>query len=142
MITKSMKTKLIYWLPPILWICLIFLVSNRPAVRTTEIYLTDFILKKTAHLIEYAVLSVLLFRSLRNTTSFRLTQLIALALALTIFYSVTDEIHQTFVPSREGRVRDVIIDAVGASTALFFLTHLPLSPSWLRRTAKAWQLTS
>jgi VanZ family protein len=33
-------------------------------------------------------------------------------------YAVTDEIHQTFVPTRNGSPVDVLIDAAGAATAM------------------------
>ena len=37
----------------------------------------------------------------------------SISLILSLIYAVTDEIHQTFVPTREGRFRDVIIDLIG-----------------------------
>ena len=43
------------------------------------------------------------------------------ALLGAMFYATTDEFHQTFVPSREGCVRDVIIDSTGAAMGLFAL---------------------
>jgi len=38
-----------------------------------------------------------------------------------MFYAASDEFHQTFVPSREGCVRDVMIDTSGALAGLFAL---------------------
>jgi VanZ family protein len=46
-----------------------------------------------------------------------LTQVSWLAFAIAIGYAITDEIHQTFVPTRNGSSVDVPIDAVGAAIA-------------------------
>ena len=32
---------------------------------------------------------------------------------ISLVFAVIDEIHQTFVPTREGTIRDVLIDAMG-----------------------------
>ena len=36
-----------------------------------------------------------------------------LAFLVTIGFAITDEIHQIFVPTRNGQVKDVFIDAIG-----------------------------
>ena len=38
---------------------------------------------------------------------------------LAALYAVTDEFHQTFVPSRQGQIVDVFIDSLGAALGLF-----------------------
>ena len=40
---------------------------------------------------------------------------------LAVLYAATDEFHQTFVPSREGCIRDVAIDSCGVALALLAL---------------------
>lgn len=64
------------------------------------------------HVIEYAILCLLILRLLPRRPH--------LAFALSVAYAATDEWHQTFVPRRGGRWTDVVIDAGGALAALLF----------------------
>jgi VanZ family protein len=36
---------------------------------------------------------------------------------ITIAFAISDEYHQTFVPGRDGNIRDVLIDSAGAGLA-------------------------
>ena len=36
-----------------------------------------------------------------------------IAILFSLFYAATDELHQAFVPGREGRPRDIFIDLFG-----------------------------
>jgi VanZ family protein len=74
---------------------------------------------------EYAVLALLLWRVLRrpaapDVPSWRWSHA-GLALALAALYAATDEFHQTFVPSRQGSVWDVLLDTTGAAIGLLCL---------------------
>jgi len=71
------------------------------------------------HMIEYAILSILLFRAFINskTPTFR-ENAIHLAIIVTILYGVTDEIHQHFVPGRVFSHLDVIANGVGSAVIL------------------------
>jgi VanZ family protein len=42
----------------------------------------------------------------------------ALVLALVALYAASDEFHQSFVPSREASVRDVLLDSLGGALGL------------------------
>jgi VanZ family protein len=105
----------------VLWAALIYLLSARPDVGPGGPPPSPwgFYLRKLAHLVEYAVLSGLLWRALgdRRSPAFRF----GWAVAICVVYGVTDEIHQSFVPGRFGKVRDVVIDTVGAGAAAFVL---------------------
>jgi VanZ family protein len=101
------------WLPILLWMGLIFFLSSIPSLRITE-GLSDLILRKLAHMTEYAILFVLFWRGLSQSNSFPVKKRLLAALVLTIFYAMSDEYHQTFVPGRAGRVWDVAIDTAGA----------------------------
>lgn len=104
-----------YWLPAIIWMVIIFYLSARQKVTVSEDSLINFLVFKGLHMIEYAGLCFWLFRAftsiIRKAT---LSEKLTLALFLTILYSVSDEIHQTFIPTREGITRDVAIDSIGA----------------------------
>lgn len=92
------------WGLVLLWAVVIFAFSSVPSLGT-GLGTWDLVLRKLAHLAEYAVLGLLLVRASR---------LSGVALVLAAAYAVTDEIHQTFVEGRHGAVRDVAIDAIGA----------------------------
>jgi VanZ family protein len=127
-----------WWGPSVLWMTVIFSLSSRHSVTVSPEYVWNFLFFKTLHLIEYAVLFLLNVRAVnRGRTNADRTNRYVWAFALTILYAVTDEFHQRFVPSREGRLRDVIIDAIGAGLIWYFLLKLlPKAPQKLRSLAK------
>jgi hypothetical protein len=90
------------WLPVIAWAAAIFALSSVPSL-SSGLGTWDFVLRKAAHLTEYAVLGGLLARAVADSP----------ALVLGIAYAVTDEVHQTYVAGRAGSLRDVAIDSVG-----------------------------
>ena len=104
-----------YWLPPIVWMALIFYFSSRFRVSATGKFLFDFIIFKTLHLVEYAILYFLLFRAFFSINKQKLTtnNKFIFPLLISILYAVSDEFHQTLVPTREGKIRDVFIDSLG-----------------------------
>ena len=117
----SIRRRIKYWLPTLAWAVLIFSFSSQPTFSTSQVHWQDFIIKKSAHLFVYAVLSVLIFRSLKLTTHYSRSYLLLFTLALTISYAVTDEFHQTFTPGREPHLRDIVIDVIGAGIGLITL---------------------
>ena len=101
------------WLSVIMWMGAIFVVSDIPSIATRLEPVYDFTFKKLAHVTVYAVLTVLLFSALRLHIRHKGHALVTATL-LAILYAFSDEWHQTFVPGREGTLRDVGIDALGA----------------------------
>ena len=103
-----------------------------PVVRWLFPHLSDeavhaivVIVRKCAHLAEYAVLALLLWRALHkppkpDAPPWRWSEA-GLVLALVALYAASDEIHQTFVPSRQGCVRDVLLDTAGGALGLLCL---------------------
>ncbi len=85
-----------------------------------------FVVRKFAHMTEYAVLAILTFVALRGTTRrmaehrVSLSQGRTLAGAFTVaaVYAATDEFHQLFIPGRTGTPKDVLIDSAGAAIGL------------------------
>jgi VanZ family protein len=77
------------------------------------------ICRKLAHLTEYGIFSLLVYRSLPTKGSFggRLERAFLSILAAAA-YSLTDEFHQLFVVGRHGSVADCVIDSVGAALAM------------------------
>lgn len=110
---QRFKTLLNLWAPVLLWMALIFTFSSMQVGSASEFYWKDFIVKKTAHLIEYGVLAILLYRALINS-GIEKKRAIIYSVLVAMFYGLTDEFHQSFTPSREPRIRDVVIDTLGA----------------------------
>jgi len=124
------KRIIFVWVPTFLWMGLIFWLSSFPKLRISE-GLSDLVLRKLAHMTEYAILFCLFYRSLKKTTAFPQKRSLLLALILTILYAATDEYHQTFVLGRAGRVIDVGIDSLGALGGLIFSKKYEGKNWWL-----------
>ena len=86
------------------------------------------LIRKGAHMFEFAVLSVLCYRFLRVWTGFRVRRCILVSFLFSVLYAASDEFHQTFVEGRCGTPKDVLIDSCGAMLALFCI--------WLILTVK------
>lgn len=113
---KVSKSAFINWLPPLVWAVLIFALSSIEQVKVSEFFFWDFLAKKGAHFSEYAVLYFLIFRANGKNSS--------LSFILTMFYAVSDEIHQSFVPGRQAAIYDIAIDFSGAASALYIIWKL------------------
>lgn len=95
-------------MPPVLWMGLIFYASSLQKVALSENYWISFAFFKTLHLIEYGILFLFWHFALKGRAN-RTKEAVIIA----IVYGIIDEIHQIFVPTREGRLRDVLIDILG-----------------------------
>lgn len=82
--------------------------------------------RKGAHVFEYAVLTLLIFRAvfmgMKNND--KLFYKLILVIFLSLLYAFSDEIHQTFVFGREGKLPDVGIDLIGILIASFLIYKL------------------
>ncbi|HVM16319.1 MAG TPA: VanZ family protein [Gaiellaceae bacterium] len=90
------------WLPVLAWAGVIFALSSVPGL-TTGLGFWDLLLRKLAHVAEFAILGALLARALPELY----------ALVAGVGYAAIDELHQHTVPGRVGTLRDVALDAVG-----------------------------
>lgn len=111
-----------------MWMATIFVLSSIPSLKSPLEPFYDFLLRKLAHVGEYAVLSGLLFRAL-TASGFKTKRALATAALVSLFYAATDEWHQTFVPGREGTLRDVGVDALGVVGARFMFQKRRVSPA-------------
>ena len=127
--------------PLIIWAALIFIGSTdllsgantggvlvRPVLwlfphaseRTITIY--QFVMRKTGHLTEYFIFAILAARVFRTSSRELLRQRWFWAsLLLVIAYSLSDEFHQSFYPSRTASIYDSMIDSFGGLVALTML---------------------
>ncbi len=113
--SEVLKNKLIRYLPSLVWMGVIFYLSSRSTAVITGTNQTRFIILKTFHLIEYSILAILLFISTKKYHR---------ALLIGYLYAVSDEIHQYFVPGRNARVQDTLIDFVGLTIGLLLVRKL------------------
>ena len=122
---KNAKKYIIAYLPSVLWAAVIFFLSNQESLPGFTISAIDFLFKKTAHMFVYAVLYLLLFRaSQQSKTQFSNKNQYLVPLLICLLYSVSDEIHQSFVPGRFSTFRDMGYDMLGASAVLLYQLKL------------------
>lgn len=140
------------WIPAAVWMYLIFCGSSdvlsaghtsrfiEPFLRwlftgisQTRVDDLHFLIRKTGHICEYAVLALLFWWALRPWSARTLTGKLPqwaghptflAAWLLTVMYAASDEFHQSFVSSRGASVHDVAIDALGAAAALALVCAL------------------
>ena len=81
-------------------------LTNPPVPSNTD---------KPLHWLAYLGLAVLVVRALAGGLPRRISLAVAAAaVAITITYGATDELHQLFVPGRTADVYDLMADAAGA----------------------------
>lgn len=111
------------WAAVLAWAGLIFYLSAQPSLSTGW-GVWDYMLRKTAHMAEFGILTLLLWRAIRQH---RHTNRLALtaAGAAALLYAFSDEYHQSFVSGRTATVRDVGFDFAGIvlATVLSILVH-------------------
>ena len=129
-----------YWLPPLVWMALIWGVSSDigsadhsagplawifsalfPWATPSQIELAHVAVRKLGHTVEYAILAALWFRTLYAGRRLPFTWSALMSLAISIAWAITDEVHQSFVPSRNASALDVIVDSTGATLVLLAL---------------------
>ena len=113
----------LYYLPPLLCMGLIFYLSSRSWVPI-PLPVWMIVRDKVAHGIMYGFLCYLWIRAFRSGEErpVRPVWLIA-AVCISALYGATDEYHQSFVPGRTATVGDFVADGLGATIVagvLFF----------------------
>lgn len=131
-----MSVPLKYWLPAILVAIFISIFSTHyfsseetgrviipvlrwlfPFASHRALHVIHVGIRKLAHITEFAGFSIAVFHGVRgNRPGWRLNWAVYTVI-VAIAYAGLDEWHQSFVPLREARVRDVVIDATGALLA-------------------------
>lgn len=144
--------KVIYSILIVLWMSVIFCLSNQPAIDSTELsdgFISNTIgnvykffnknissdelneikvkythpVRKMAHFTIYMILGILVTLLVREyNVSFNKCLFISLLVCL--LYSISDEVHQLFVIGRSGEIRDVLIDTSGSFIGIFIFNNL------------------
>jgi len=140
------------WLLPLVWAGVIWLLGSgsfsQPETSrilgplfawllpfVSESVRTEWVglVRKSAHLVEYGLLAVLLLHPITLTITRRPARIASIVLATTAVLAGADEFRQTQIASRTGTVADALLDIAGAAAALtlaFILLRLrrPHSP--------------
>ena len=134
---KIIITRIILIILIILWMNLVFGFSGQDGEQSSGISykismlitgnneeiakIIEPYIRKIAHFSEYAVGAILIYlliytfpkvpSKIRNISS----------IIITIIYAISDEIHQLYIPGREGKIVDVYIDTLGIITGILFI---------------------
>jgi VanZ family protein len=114
------------WLPPLVLMGVIFVLSSQPSLDT-GLGLIDTIGRKLVHFGEYALLCLLWWRVFSYAQPPRRAVLLAFVVASA--YAATDELHQSFVDGRHGTPLDWAIDSAGAALAAHRLLARQRTPA-------------
>jgi VanZ family protein len=88
-----------------------------PGAAPATIAFLHYLIRKSAHFIEYFIFSLLVLRGIRgNRREWRIGWALAAA-GVAAAYAATDEFHQSFVPGRFASFRDVLLDTCGVVAA-------------------------
>ena len=99
-----------------------FLDSLHLSVSPDILDLLDSMLRKFAHLTEYAIFGLLLYGSVGGQDGYRWRPRLAYwCVMVASAYSLTDELHQVFSPGRHLSLIDRAIDASGAAIAMLLV---------------------
>jgi VanZ family protein len=92
-----------------------FILPGTPPGQLQAIHL---VLRKVAHVAEYAVLALLWFNALHHVAGRTFSTAAWMALSICLVCAAVDEAHQATLASRRGSARDVLIDTFGATAML------------------------
>ena len=142
--TPHQKQVLKVWTPAGLWMVVIAIESTDylSSFHTSRILYPIFhflfnmdlrhfavwhhLIRKTGHVVGYFIMSVLAFRAWRATLPAIQTWAAGwatMAFFMTALIASLDEWHQSYLPSRTGKVSDVVLDsaaAMGAQVVIYF----------------------
>jgi len=119
---KKVIRFLSYWLPPLLWMAIIFYLSSRSRISISPTYIVNFIFFKTLHVLEYAFLYFLWFRVFNNLNK-KSTSRWFFPFIIAVLFAISDELHQSIVPTRQSTIRDMFIDTGGIIIMFIYIKY-------------------
>jgi VanZ family protein len=123
----SRRATLVFWGLAVAWAGVIFWLSSQPGSQ-----LPGRIPPELGHFGAYFILAALLYAALRADAGHG--RAILLAIALASVYGISDEFHQSFVPTRTPDVADWVMDTFGATCGT--------SAAYALSTVRAWKVSS
>jgi len=107
------------------FVCRLFIPGFQelsPSEQMQHIEGIDHAIRKTAHGTEYCILGILCAATLLAWIKKSRKLLLCSGFLIAVLYSVTDEIHQSFVPGRACMFTDILIDSAGALAGVLVLS--------------------
>jgi VanZ family protein len=92
-----------------------------PEIRPATFHAVHVLVRKAAHVIEFAVLGLLAVRALRLSLAISRPRIALLGLAIVIGVAATDELRQSLLASRTGSITDVGFDLAGGALGVCLL---------------------
>ncbi len=148
----NLVSAIIAWIITVVWLCEIFRLSaetgDQSSLRSAQLlfyiqtklkmtYIDETLIRDFAHVVEFAVLSLVSFVSLIFTNRIIKSDMlyedrikyykseneicILASLWLSALSAIYDEYHQLFIIGRDGSFLDVCIDAIGIVTVLLII---------------------
>ncbi len=115
---SQMTKKIFLWTIVITYALTIFLVSS---IEGNELDTGPPGLDKFLHLIEYLILSSLIYASFNaSSNQIKNSTIFWLSFSLCALYGISDEIHQLFVPNRHFELLDILFDTIGSLIGAFW----------------------
>jgi len=117
-----------YYLPLLLWMGVIFYLSSLPGSGYQGPHtLWFYVERKGAHIFEYFILTLLFARVLKSH-GINIPKRYFLAGIFSLLFAFSDEFHQSFIFSREGKILDIVIDLAGIilATTTYYIARLKL----------------
>ena len=125
--------KIKYFIPSIFLMILIFMFSHQTGSESSglssqivlwiqtylHIPITEFIVRKAAHMSEYALLTLTFIYGFYKN-QYPIQKIMIYSLIGTFLYACSDEMHQLFIGGRAGQFTDVLIDTCGGCFAIMF----------------------
>jgi VanZ family protein len=107
------------WGLVIIWMALIFIGAAIPADNLPD---GPQVIPILVHFVEYFVLTAVLLWALNEGFDKSVILPVrAAAFILALFYGITDEFHQLFVPGRISDLKDIAVDLAGVIAALIIV---------------------
>jgi VanZ family protein len=85
-----------------------------PGLAEATLWTLNWLMRKAAHLTEYAILAILWTRAFVYGRGMSRGRAMTAAFIVSALYAATDETHQHFVPERDGSPFDMMLDCAGA----------------------------
>ena len=119
---KKKYSKLVYWLPVLIWMGVIFFLSTLPDAETPFRYTIP---DKILHGTEYFILAFFIYIAFQRTTNLRFITTFLITVVWVALYGLSDEFHQLHVPTRNFDLWDLFADVTGAVILLISMYLLP-----------------
>ncbi|MBO8170570.1 MAG: VanZ family protein [Bacillaceae bacterium] len=110
-------TPFVRWIPSLIWMAFIFYMSSRTGADLQSMF-PMFEQFDWGHFAAYFILALLYYLALSGT---RVRMPGVGAVVMSVLYGITDEWHQMYVETRTPELGDLILDFVGAASAVILL---------------------